>query len=61
MLIWHPCNPNKSQDSMYGDNVRVCNQTSKQGTFRCSVCDKEVSASGNMTSKIEAKRSDKKK
>ncbi len=46
MLIWHPCNPNPAQDRMYGENVRVCNPTSKQGSYRCSVCDKEVSRSG---------------
>jgi len=32
---------NKQQDKMYGNQMRVMNKTSKDSTYRCTVCAKE--------------------
>ena len=59
MLIWHPCSPH-TQDAIYGPNIRVCNRTEKEGVYRCTVCDKEVTkGSGAATAKAEAKKAGK--
>jgi hypothetical protein len=54
-IIWHPCNPHQAQDRMYGQNYRVCNRTEKEGAFRCTVCDKEITKASQTASRTEEK------